>query len=108
MVTLISDFELYDRLLGLTTSRWKSLEEKPVKSEQDTMVENPVATRQCISVLTRIFRLKGTNNICDPAPHLECSDSQYQTLVACVPLSTKDSKSSSMFTEFCSQSPGSS
>ena len=34
-------------------------------------------------------------------PHLECSDSQYQTLVACVPLSTKDSKLSSMFTEFC-------
>ena len=60
------------------------------------------------SVLTRIFRLKDTNNICDPAPHLECSDSQYQTLVACVPLSTKDSKSSSMFTEFCSQSPDSS
>ena len=44
----------------------------------------------------------------DPAPHLECSDSQYQTLVACVPLSTKDSKLSSMFTEFCSQSPDSS
>ena len=41
-------------------------------------------------------------------PHLECSDSQYQTLVACVPLSTKDSKLSSMFTEFCSQSPDSS
>ena len=57
------------------------------------------------SVLTRIYRLKGTNNICDPAPHLECSDSQYQTLVACVPLSTKDSKFSSMFTEFYSQSP---
>ena len=61
-----------------------------------------------ISVLTRIFRPKGTNNICDPAPHLECSDSQYQTLVACVPLLTKDSKLSSMFTEFCSQSPDSS
>ena len=44
------------------------------------------------SVLTRIFRPKGTNNISDPAPHLECSDSQYQTLVACVPLLTKDSK----------------
>ena len=25
----------------------------------------------------------------DHAPHLECSDCQYQTLVACVPLSTK-------------------
>ena len=60
------------------------------------------------SVLTRMFRLKGTNNICDHAPHLECGDSQYQTLVACVPLSTKDSKLSSMFTEFCSQSPDSS
>ena len=44
------------------------------------------------SVLTRIFRPKGTNNICDPALHLECSDFQYQTLVACVPLSTKGSK----------------
>ena len=61
-----------------------------------------------VSVLTRIFRPKGTNNICDPALHLECSGSQYQTLVACVPLSTKDSKLSSMFTEFCSQSPDSS
>ena len=60
------------------------------------------------SVLTRIFRPKGTNNIYDPAPHLECSDCQYQTLIACVPLSTKDSKSSSMFTEFCSQIPDSS
>ena len=61
-----------------------------------------------ISVLTRIFRPKGANNICDLALHLECSDSQYQTLVACVPLSTKDSKLSSTFTEFCSQSPDSS
>ena len=30
------------------------------------------------------YRPKGTH-----APHLECSDCQYQTLVACVPLSTK-------------------
>ena len=65
-------------------------------------------TAQECSVLTRIFRPKGTNNICDHAPHLECSGSQYQTLVACVPLSTKDSKLSSVFTEFCSQSPDSS
>ena len=60
------------------------------------------------SILTRIFRLKGTNNIYDPAPHLECGDCQYQSLVACVPLSTKYSKFSSMFIEFCSQSPDSS
>ena len=32
---------------------------------------------------------KGTNNISCHAPHLECSDCQYQTLVSFVPLSTK-------------------
>ena len=36
-----------------------------------------------ISVLTRVYRSKGTKKIYDHAPHLECSDSQYQTLVAC-------------------------
>ena len=54
-------------------------------------------------VLTRIYRPKGTNNIYDHVPHLECSDCQYQTFVACIPLSTKYFLvKHSMFTEFCS------
>ena len=43
-----------DRLLGLTTLRWKSSEEKPVMSEQDTMVENPVATRKCMPAFMKM------------------------------------------------------
>ena len=39
----------------------------------------------------------------DHTPHLECSDYQYQTLVACVPLSTKHFK----FTKLYIQSPDS-
>ena len=35
------------------------------------------------------LRAKGHNNIYDHAPHFECGDCQYQTLVACLPLSTK-------------------
>ena len=62
----------------------------------------------CASVFSPEFLGQRAQIISDPAPHLECSDSQYQILVVCVPLSTKDSKLSSMFTEFCSQSPDSS
>ena len=41
----------------------------------------------------------------DHAHHLECSDCQYQTFVACVPLSPKHFKLSSMFTKLYIQSP---
>ena len=41
----------------------------------------------------------------DHTHHLECSDCQYQTFVACVPLSPKHFKLSSMFTKLYIQSP---
>ena len=41
------------------------------------------------SVLTRIYRPKAQTISRDHALHHECSNCQHQTLVTCVPLSTK-------------------